>query len=112
MKRGVRLQPCREPIPRFSGPRSGIAVPISEPIPLESRSRPAPRIGHRPRGGTIVALLSLWLFAIPATAQLTTEPERQALFVEANQFFREANEVAATNPIAADDLYRRSAPAL
>ena len=109
MKRGVRLQPCREPIPRFSGPRSGIAVPTSEPIPLQSRSRPAPRIGHKPRGSTIVTLLCLWLFAIPATGQITTEPERQALFVEANQLFREANEVAATNPIAADDLYRRSA---
>ena len=55
------------------------------------------------------ALLSFLLLAISATAQLTTEPERQALFVEANQLFREANEVAATNPIAADDLYRRSA---
>ena len=92
MKGSVRLQPCREPIPRFSGPRPGWAVPTSEPV---SRR--------------ITTFLAVLLFALPALAQLATEPERQALFVEANQLFREANEAAPTNPIAADDLYRRAA---
>ena len=112
MKRGARLQPYREPNPRFSGLRTGNAVPTSTSANRQMGSRQAPGLCCGLPATTIAALLSLLfilLLALPAPAQLTTEPERQALFVEANQLFREANELAAANPIAADDLCHRAA---
>ena len=61
------------------------------------------------RYGRIARALSLCLLVGTAAAQTATDAERQALFVEANHLFRQANELAPTNPVAAEDLYRRAA---
>ena len=51
-------------------------------------------------------LLLLSAVSLPAAM---SDSELRTVFSEANGLFREANEVAAQNPIAAEDLYRRAA---
>ena len=57
-------------------------------------------------GGLSVFLLLLSVTSLPASM---SDSESRTVFSEANGLFREANEVAAWNPIAAEDLYRRAA---
>ena len=54
----------------------------------------------------LAALLLLSVVSLPAAM---SDSELRTVFSEANGLFREANEVAAQNPIAAEDLYRRAA---
>ena len=65
-----------------------------------SCSRWLPSAGH----GLVALLLSV--VSLPAEM---SDSELRTVFSEANGLFRQANEVAAQNPIAAEDLYRRAA---
>ena len=54
-------------------------------------------------------LVALWAFTVVSLPAEMSDSELRTVFSEANGLFREANEVAAQNPIAAEDLYRRAA---
>ena len=55
------------------------------------------------------ALGALWVLSVASLPAAMSDSELRTVFSEANGLFREANEVAARNPVAAEDLYRRAA---
>ena len=54
----------------------------------------------------LALLATLTPTALPAAI---SDSELRSVFAEGNQLFREANELSSQNPVAAEDLYRRSA---
>jgi len=62
----------------------------------------------RPKQDRRAFALLVFLLAVPAGFAALTETEKADLAAEAQRLFREANKVVATDPEAAQELYRRS----
>jgi hypothetical protein len=97
--------------PRTDAPLTHFASPCGE------KSGPGGSLGSsRPIAIPVEMTLRLaCIFVIltalsPTTLQAAmSDSELRSVFAEGNQLFREANEMSSQNPVAAEDLYRRSA---